>query len=419
MRQSDRDEERDLLINIEAEREVIGTLLIEPKLNSIASRLRAEDFSEQIHGVIWRAIGHLLDKGERINLRTVAAVAGSNISDRDRERLERIVERASGTADLIEQAVDQVVEASRRRELTALLRQSARVLQTKDDSVEMTTIKLMALMDQVMSDHGAKTNSGDVIAARLRQQLICPPDRVASGISKLDHIMGGGFDYRRAYSFIAKYKTGKTTLAATFVDNMTSNGVPVTMVSLERQDTDIEKLIAARRLKINARKLETNFDKHQDAYDQFAGEAVRKLVNYHHQPGASLEEICNVIVNGARTHGSKVAIIDYYQIIRKPAKVSMYEHLSNVAQTFANLSDRLRIVGIIMSQADAEGLPRDCKNLLHAAAANFTIRRAPDQVETFFENLASNYIEQLNAGGPQSPACLLDKEIGPHFRDCK
>ena len=419
MRPTDRDEERDLLINAEAEREVIGTLLIEPKLNTVTSRLRAEDFSEQMHGVVWRAIGHLLDKGERINLRSVTAVAGANISDRDRQRLEQIAERASGTTDLLAQAVDQVVEASRRRELTQLLRQSARTLQTKDDSVEMTTIKLVSQMDQVMSEHGAKTNSGDVIAARLREQLLAPPKRVASGITKLDHILGSGFDFKRAYSFIAKYKTGKTTLAATFVDNMTSAGVPVTMVSLERQDTDIEKLIAARRLGINARTLETKFAKHADAYDRFAAEATRQLVNYHHQPGASLEEICNVIVNGARSHGSQVAILDYYQIVAKPAKTSIYEHLSNVAQTFANLVDRLGIVGIIMSQADAEGLPRDCKNLLHAAAANFAIRRAPDQVETFFENLASNYIEQLNAGNPNSPAAMLDKEIGPHFRDAK
>ena len=417
MRPNDNQENCDLLINIEAEREVIGTLLIEPKLSNLSSRLRAEDFSENMHTIVWRAMGYLLDKGERISYRSVSAVAGAGISDRDRQKLEEMSDRASGTSDMLLQAVDGVVEASRRRELASILRQSARFLQTKGDSVEMTTIKLVTLMDKVMNEHGAKTNSGDIIAARLKDQLINPTKKVASGITKLDHILGDGFDFGRTYAFIAKYKTGKTTLAATFVDNMTNNNVPVTMISLERQDTDIEKLIAARRLDINAKTLETKFSKYSAAYDSFASESSRKLVNYHHQPGASLEEICNVIVNGARSHGSKVAILDYYQIVVKPTKISIYEHLSNVAQTFANLTNRLNIVGIIMSQADAEGLPRDCKNLLHAASACFAIRRAPDQVETFFENLASNYIEQLNAGNPNSPAALLDKNVGPHFRN--
>ena len=114
MRQTD-EEEVDRTRNPAAEREVIGTVIRAPLHAEEAMRLRAEDFTVPLHQVVWRAVAHLLDKGDPIRLQSVGAACGNSLDGQGRRDLEAMVMVAGGTEGILRDAIMHVNDATRRR----------------------------------------------------------------------------------------------------------------------------------------------------------------------------------------------------------------------------------------------------------------------------------------------------------------
>lgn len=415
MRQID-EEEVDRTRNASAEREVIGSVIRAPLHAEEAMRLRAEDFSVPLHQVAWRAIAHLLDKGDPIRLQSVAAACGNNLDGHGRRDLEAMVMVAGGTEGILRDAIMQVRDATRRRAASQVFRQAARRAATSEDDVEETAARASYEVEEALNGEETVFIDGVQASRKLRAKLENPPIPVPTGIRKLDHVLEGGLMPTRMLAIGAETKQGKSTLAATISQNVLEIGEPHLVISLEKHETDIEQACAARALNTTTLALEQQFGRYRSAYDAYEADPSHKLRNYMHRPGATIEDIQTAILR-AKRGGAKGFILDYWQLIQKPPKESVHDHLSRCAAIIARLTDRLKMWSVVNAQTHADGVPKECQALWLASSSFYVIRRdVPDKPDTWLQCLGSSYTKGLDAGGPSVPAMMLDTDVGPHFR---
>lgn len=398
-----------------AEREVIGNVLVQPDTMRYAHGLAAEDFTVENHRVIWRAFVRIVEQDREITSRAIVSMCGENLPRGGRDLVEGLADRASAQIPVMIESVEKVLEAARRRRLVEVYDSARRQAARSTDPVDAIVAKVATQTDRAALGERSRFMSGRQAGERLKMQLQNPGARIPTGIPKLDSVLGGGLAQRRMLSIIAKPKIGKTTFVSTVSYNLSMMEVPHLVISLERSDTDMEWLQAARHLGVSAAKLEKNFKNLEKEYDDFVSAPHRDYVQYHHAMGNTLDEIRYAILHAKRM-GCRVFLLDYFQIVERPAKESVVDHLSRVAQTLANLTSTLEMASVVTAQSDIDGLPRDCKTLWHAASTNFVIRRAQDQADTWLENIGSNHIGNINVGKPNDPALMLDESKGPHFR---
>lgn len=409
------DDAPQLTENPAAEREVIGNVLVQPDTMRYAHGLAAEDFTVENHRVIWRAFVRIVEQDRDITTRAITSMCGEDLPRGGRELVEGLADRASAQIPVMIESVEKVLEAARRRRLVEVYDSARRQAARSTDPVDAIVAKVATQTDRAALGERSRFMSGRQAGERLKTQLKNPGARIPTGIPKLDSVLGGGLAQRRMLSIIAKPKIGKTTFVSTLSYNLSMMEVPHLVISLERSDTDMEWLQAARHLGVSAAKLEKNFEKLEKDYDDFVAAPHRDFVHYHHAMGNTLDEIRYAILHAKRM-GCRVFLLDYFQIVERPAKESVVDHLSRVAQTLANLTSTLEMASVVTAQSDIDGLPRDCKTLWHAASTNFVIRRAQDQADTWLENIGSNHIGNIDVGKPNDPALMLDETKGPHFR---
>ncbi|MBX9707038.1 MAG: hypothetical protein K2X61_03795, partial [Caulobacteraceae bacterium] len=72
---------------------------------------------------------------------------------------------------------------------------------------------------------------------------------------------------------------------------------------------------------------------------------------------------------------------------------------------------------VVNAQSHADGMPRDCQALWLASSVFYVLKRsAPDKPEAWLECLGSNYTAGYDAGGPSTPAMMLETRVGPYFK---
>lgn len=406
---------------------VLAGVIADPALlaHAVNSGINPRQMPTREDGALLAFAIELYEAGDPVNVETVSLLAGTagSVSHARLETVEKAVRHWPGSKVLFERNLDAILLHASRKALTTRL--GASLAQINDAGTLQEIREIVDELDgnarAAVVGTGPNAVTADKIASKVRARVSGPSRHIPTGIRKLDHVLGGGIDPGRMYSLIGRFKIGKTTLMATLGYNIAygANGnAPrkVVMISLERDELDVERLNAARALGINERELSKRFSKYEEAFEAYQADPLRKNLLYHHSPGANLDEVCQVVLNAHRTHGISVAFIDYYQVIFGNKSARIVDHLASVDRTLSRLAANLGIAIVIAAQADGEGAPRDCKTLLHSAAANFSIRRPIDQPDAWLENLASNYIEQRDAGSPQDPAIRLVTSAGPHFQ---
>ena len=411
------DDEVDRTRNPGAEREVIGSVVRAPSLVDAALALRADDFSQTMHQVIWRGIAKLMDRGDPIRVQTVAAACGNALDEQGRRALETMTQAAAGVDGILQEAVAATLDAARRRGVASTWAAARRRAISSEDSIEETIARASVDIDDKMNGEDMTFMDGREVGARLEKRLENPSVPVPTGIAKIDHVLEGGLVPHKMIALVAQTKVGKTTLASTISYNLMLRGEPHALISLERRDTDIELMCAARHLQMNAIDLERDYQQHKADFAAYRNLPQHGSRHYIHHPEATIEELQRAVLR-ARRAGAKGFILDYWQLIGKSdGRQGTADHLTRCANILSRLADRLGMWALVNAQSHADGLPRECQALWLAASALYVLRRdGGDKPEAWLQCLGSNYTKGYDAGGPSSPALMLDTTVGPHFR---
>jgi replicative DNA helicase len=208
-------------------------------------------------------------------------------------------------------------------------------------------------------------------------------------------------------------KTGKTTLVATISGNLDRQRVPHQVFTLERSETYIEELKAARDMGINI----TQLGKHVDAFEQRLNEP--SYAEYIHSRSITVEEIRHEILSGVRKKGIRAAFIDYWQLIATSAKGlradSRNEELGRQVQLIADTAGDAGIPIVLTSQLNDNGAPRESNAIKFAANIFLILQRDQNAAEAWFENIVTNITEPLNIGSINDPALMFRSDVGPFF----
>jgi replicative DNA helicase len=213
-----------------------------------------------------------------------------------------------------------------------------------------------------------------------------------------------------------RFKAGKTVTAATIASNLERRGIQTLVVSLERRKHDVERFLVARSLGIDARDLDLKSDKDQKAQFAHYLEETRNL-RYVHRPAISIEQLRTRIIAAVRAHGTRIVIVDYWQLItNKDSRQSQADKQQDAAQMLADIAATLDIGIVVMGQINQQGEPRGGEGILASAGIVIYIERPNMGDEGFIKAVVCNKGPVRNSGGPEEPSITLTQP-GPHFTD--
>jgi replicative DNA helicase len=396
-----------LLADIDAERQLIGALVVE---NGIVDRLgvSAADFHEPSHQELWKAAQAIIYRGESA---TVAVLATAF------PKLKRYIAQLPDVAARGASATDCAVtvrDLAARRRLVVL----AGELQERagDGAVSSQEIIADALAKLASVPIGKEAMSKRRVAEEIYAEMDRPVEIFATGLPPLDEAIGGGLIGGKFYGIGARKKVGKSLLLGSISHSLNRAGVRHLFITLEMSDEEVEQRNIGRDMGFNSiRFLTRNMPDLRDRVGRYAA-TVPDFTLYEHAPGATFNELRGFI-GRARIKGIKGVILDYLQLVqgKAPKDTEEYHH-RRVAQWLADEARRTGLWVLTAAQLNQDDNVRGGEGLKLASDLYFVLHRNKGEAGAWLEMEESRFTIYQNVGSETMPALWLRKN-GPHFSD--
>ncbi len=393
-------------VQMSAEASLIGSVLLDRGLLVDLSEVSTEHFTDEGHREAWRAMLDDMTIDDTLALRISAPLI-------DEDQAEAIVASGRHNRKTVMRAKDFVLESRAKRDLRRAIEKATAALEDKTVTSSSVSATLARDIAECAAS-GSMSTSAASVAADLRRQKRSVA--IETSIRALNYVTYGGLWQGQLLGVFARYKAGKTTLAATIARGLERDQVPTLMISLERRKNDIERFIIAASLNIDARDLDLGEGgEHDDAFEQYLSD--RRNLWYIHRPGVTIDQLRSMIIAEVHAHKVKVVIVDYWQLITNPSsKSSQQEKQQEAAQMLADLASDLDIAILVMGQLNQEGQPRGGEGILASAGIVIRLNRPEEGEGGFFESMVCNKGPGRSKGNANHPSVMLDLP-GPQFRD--
>ncbi|MCB0039278.1 MAG: replicative DNA helicase [Caldilinea sp.] len=352
--------------NLEAERAVLGSLLIDPDaIIKVANFLRAEDFFRERHAWLYEAMLSLHERHEPLDYVTVV----DELERRD--RLEEvggpayITDLISGTpsAMYVDHYAHIVERSALRRRLISAAGQIAEI--AYDDSQEVDTVvdKAESLIFGVSESlihrdlMPIRAIMGDVVdhidfLARNQDTLMGVP----TGFTFLDRLLGG-LQKSDLIILAARPAMGKTSLALNVAQNAAKRyGARVGVFSLEMSNEQLVQRLLSMETGIDSHRLRLG-QVHDDEWPILL-EAANLLANtaifIDDTPAATVNEIRTKCRRLYAEHGLDLVLIDYMQLMSGQSgggrEANRQQEISFISRSLKGLARELNVPVIALSQ---------------------------------------------------------------------
>jgi len=337
----------------DAERAVIGTVLLTPHFADELSWLPAKAFYQQHHQTIWAAILSSRADGVRVDENSV------------KERLRAQGKLAEiGGDPMIYDLCDCVGDPGVAKDLAKTVQEYASIrtaLKASHDVIEKcyatgTPSKVLASVECRLSEQMNELASNVKRKRTVTLEVACREHLaklgsaqgalIPSGLADLDAALGGGAAAGELVVVGARPSMGKTLLALQWLEAVTSLGTPGLLVS-EEMSVDA---IGRRGLQRISKLPEGDWKEHRDL--------VRGDINNHFQHAAPLfvaeslgstAAACLEIDRLCQQKGVKVVAVDYAQLLRGRGE-SRYEQVTNTSTDLKQCATRNGCMLILLAQ---------------------------------------------------------------------
>ena len=329
----------DLKLWQDAQRAVIGSLLISPELaGMVFAETRPQHFSDPALRHVFEAALGIWNDGKALDAVTVAAAAGGDYRDLIADAM-----RETPTAANIEAYLALVRDAAQLRAIQTAAMEIAgsEDLGTAAEAYETLGGRLRDL--EGFEDRSLSETIGDY-CQRMEDQT--PPDYLSFGIEQLDRLLNVG---RGKFVVLgADSSVGKTALALQFAWSMAAAGKKVGFFSLETDAAALtdrilaEKQVAAVNLpRSKAKKLTTkDWKAVTGAAMQPAAQNLRILTKFR-----TVEQIRSRVL----MRGFEVVFIDYVQLLEAPGR-ERWDIVTNISIGLHRMAQELGVTVIGLSQ---------------------------------------------------------------------
>ncbi|PIZ01117.1 replicative DNA helicase [bacterium (Candidatus Howlettbacteria) CG_4_10_14_0_8_um_filter_40_9] len=348
--------------NLEAEVSVLGSILLDKDaILKVADMIRPDDFYKNSHGVIFKAMLELYEKGDPIDLVTLsnkleaeksmdkvggasylASLANSVPSAAHVVNYSKIVSDKSVLSRLIGAAND--IEAlcyEGSEDVATVLDKAEQVIfqvskkHTRENFVELKNIleESFERLDDLHKNkdklRGAPTGFGAL-------------DNILAGLQNSDLIIIAG-----------RPSSGKSSLALNIAQNVATNeGIPVAVFSLEMSKDQLGDRLLSAEAGIDGWKLRTG-NLSDDDFPKI-GEAMARLS----ESPIFLDDTAAINVLEMKTkarrlqseHGLGLIIVDYLQLMHSRGQENRVQEISEISRALKGLARELNVPIIALSQ---------------------------------------------------------------------
>ncbi len=385
---------------LEAERAVLGSLILSGTPNSASYRyfaetldtgILAEEYYRPAHGTIHRAICDLHVARQPVDAITVAdelTRRGEIVRVGGASYLHTCVQAVPTAANGPEYA--EIVRAKAYRR--AVIESAQRILQyayseegDEDEVRELVEQQLTEIITGTPGLHEAPPEVGDLyldFVADLEDIQDGKKIGLTYGFADLDTITSG-MHPGNVTVVAAQSGMGKSTFALNAAVAAAKTGAKVMFSSLEMSAMELMQKIAAAEGKIALHHLT-----HQGGLTPEGWETVKRLgpelfktlpLRVYRPDGASLGDIASAARASARAGGLDVLVVDYLQLVEagQPRNITREQAVAGVSRGLKNLSVQLGCHVIALSQLNDDGLMRESRAIKNDATVVIKVER-PD-----------------------------------------
>lgn len=353
-----------LAINPEAERTLIGAVLLQPAAYDLVSDIvSAEDFYAVQFREIWRAIETCgRSKDQEPDLMGVLAEL------RRAEKLDRVggdealrdLFMAVTTAQGIEGHARLVADAAARRRITAICSETAQQARSVEDIRQYTSDIANRLLVATDEKAGTVKHSREVGLETFEQHLSgnVSTGIISTTIAALDGLTG----YLRPGCLTvvaARPGMGKTVLAGQIADEAAQHRRGVYFCTLEMPGSQMQARLIARRARVPVQQLMRNqLSKDNHAAAQQALSDLRRAPLWFDDSAAvTAEQIAARAKRLVARHQIKLVVVDYLQLLTaSDPRAPREQQVSRAARSLKVLALSLKIPVLCVAQ-----LNRDCE----------------------------------------------------------
>ncbi len=348
--------------NLEAEKSVIGSLLLEKDaVVKIADILKSEHFYDSRHAILYQGVVELFLNGIPVDLLTLV----------DYLKKKKLLKKAGGRAYITE-IVNSVPTAAHVLEYAKIVRENAikrglisaasyiteiafnsadpvpevlnkaqqKLFEISVQGIDKGFVHVRELLEEVYEEAANVNESEDGILG------------IPSGFRDLDALLGG-FQRSDLVIVAARPSMGKTSLALDFVRNVAiKQKKKVAIFSLEMSKSQLIQRLLAMESGVSFWNIRTG---------QFADEEYAKISEamgilseadlwIDDQPGQNIIEIRTKARRLYLEHGLDLIVLDYLQLVHGNRQESRVQEVSEVSQELKNMARELDVPVIALSQ---------------------------------------------------------------------
>lgn len=359
--------------NLDAERGVIGAVLLDDAmLHDVASVVGPDDFYREAHGLIFRAMAAVAERGERIDAATVHD---------ELARMGRLDEAGGG--DYLGECVASVPHAAFALQHAQIVRQKAvarGLIAACEESLadcysgRFTAEELCTRAESAVFavTEGAGRAADPVPLAGAVSSALEAVDRrragevtgVSSGFDDLDALTDG-FHPGQMVVVAARPSQGKTALAMAFADHAaTEAGVPTLFASLEMGLAELGGRYLSARGGVDGYRLK-NAHLLSDADMRGLGLAKdasrRSRLSIADLPAANVSQLAALARRHKARWGLGLVVVDYLQLLdgQRQKGESREQEVARVSRRLKSLAKELGVPAVVLAQLNRQSESRD------------------------------------------------------------
>ncbi len=355
--------ERPLPQNLDAERSVLGAILLDNHaLNAALEKIKPEDFALDHHRRIFNQMIELGESQQAIDLVTLS------------DQLHRKGElEAAGGSPYIAQLTDGVPRVTHLEDYLRIVKEKSmlRSLIHTTHAIQQTAIEGEEDADTIL-DH-AESSIFQIAEDRIRTGLVSMKDVVHENIERLERVitegkrvtglssgyaqldnLTSGLQPSELIILAARPSVGKTAFALNIAENVAmQQKVPVAIFSLEMSKESLLMRLLASGARIDAHKFRTGHLSREDwrQMTQSLGQLADCPLWIDDSGSATVTEIGAKARRMKRDRGLSLVVVDYLQLIAARGRFSnRNEEVSSITRGLKGLAKELKTPVMVLSQ---------------------------------------------------------------------
>ncbi len=355
------------------EQSLIGGIISNPANLVLLPSLESNDFMNPASRAAFDAIRNLEASGRHIDIVTIGEAMESSGIDGSRAFA------FLGECSLCFPTIGNAIEYARllrdrtiRRRLNESLSEIIESSKRGASGAEMLSAAIAAVSRLDSEQPEDASTIGEVVKRRIAQLEKIDTDRrngamtltgYPTGVDKLDKMLGG-WQPGIVSIIAARPAMGKSSLGLATADASSSSGFGAHLFSLEDTESAYADRALSRTSMVPAELMRrSDLDRGQMAD---VGTAFRKLGQrkgwlFDGRSGITADEIVRSVRRRLKSNNTKVAIIDYIQLVKRPPRISPHEAISEIITTFADAAKQDGLAYVVMSQLNREIEKREDK----------------------------------------------------------